>query len=230
MTAEATCDTNNVPPPDDVDLYCLQCGYNLRGHSGDPRRCPECGHLNPMGDLEIPAELITKQLERMETAPTACVAAFSLVVLCTILWFYLIIGESREFLPLLCLFCTIQIFSIILWIWGINRFKAACLGRPGWFSLLVKYHIYGSILFCIIVLSFAVYIGFKLTNLYVRGLDTTELMLLIGVLAVVFLTIRIFGYRVRQNIKQDMDILQRGVAVDLARERLRQELRRKPKE
>ena len=37
---------------DDRDLYCLQCGYNLRGLSGDPRRCPECGHMNPLGDIE----------------------------------------------------------------------------------------------------------------------------------------------------------------------------------
>jgi DNA-directed RNA polymerase subunit RPC12/RpoP len=27
----------------DRDLYCLTCGYNLRGLPGDPIRCPECG-------------------------------------------------------------------------------------------------------------------------------------------------------------------------------------------
>ncbi|MHC4443198.1 MAG: hypothetical protein ACYTF1_09325 [Planctomycetota bacterium] len=59
----------------DIDLYCLQCGYNLRGHTGDPRRCPECGSLNPVGDLVLPAPLIKAQLRRMETAPTLCVGA-----------------------------------------------------------------------------------------------------------------------------------------------------------
>ena len=52
-------------PALDRDLYCLTCGYNLRGLSGDPVRCPECGNLNPIGDVEIPAEIITKQLRRM---------------------------------------------------------------------------------------------------------------------------------------------------------------------
>lgn len=27
----------------DFDLFCLTCGYNLRGLRGDPVRCPECG-------------------------------------------------------------------------------------------------------------------------------------------------------------------------------------------
>ena len=47
-------------PPEDLDLYCLECGYNLRGHSGDPRRCPECFHLNSVGDAELSAEMISR--------------------------------------------------------------------------------------------------------------------------------------------------------------------------
>ncbi len=37
--------------PLDRDLYCLQCEYNLRGLSGDPVRCPECGRLNKRVEL-----------------------------------------------------------------------------------------------------------------------------------------------------------------------------------
>src|SRR3989442_10695322 len=33
--------TEKPAKPEDIDLYCLECGYNLRGLSGDPRRCPE---------------------------------------------------------------------------------------------------------------------------------------------------------------------------------------------
>jgi hypothetical protein len=33
---------------------CLDCGYRLRGLSGDPRRCPECGLVNPS---ELPKEV-----------------------------------------------------------------------------------------------------------------------------------------------------------------------------
>ncbi|MHC4235736.1 MAG: hypothetical protein ACYSUQ_11520, partial [Planctomycetota bacterium] len=36
------------------DLYCLECGYNLRGIAGDPRRCPECWYANSVADMRIP--------------------------------------------------------------------------------------------------------------------------------------------------------------------------------
>jgi len=48
----------------DLDLYCLNCGYNLRGLSGDP-----------MSVMTVPAGAVARELRRMETAPTVCVAA-----------------------------------------------------------------------------------------------------------------------------------------------------------
>jgi len=58
----------------DEDLFCLDCGYNLRGLRGDPVRCPECGHDNDLGTVSIPASLIRTALHEMETYPTMCVA------------------------------------------------------------------------------------------------------------------------------------------------------------
>src|SRR5262245_4320370 len=52
-----------------IDVYCLSCGYNLRGLSGDPCRCPECAHLNPIGDLLVPAGVISRYLRALETWP-----------------------------------------------------------------------------------------------------------------------------------------------------------------
>ena len=48
--------------PADLDLFCLGCGYNLRGLCGDPRCCPECGTNNRVSDLTIPSHVIAKQL------------------------------------------------------------------------------------------------------------------------------------------------------------------------
>ncbi len=33
-------------------MYCVSCGYDLRGHEGFPRTCPECGWLNRRRDLQ----------------------------------------------------------------------------------------------------------------------------------------------------------------------------------
>ena len=56
------------------NIYCLQGGYNLRGLSGDPVRCPECGEKNSLGSAAIPARYIESALRNMNTTPTRCVA------------------------------------------------------------------------------------------------------------------------------------------------------------
>src|SRR4051812_29675363 len=45
MTDSASPDalTNADALPADAGLFCLGCGYDLRGLSGDTARCPECG-------------------------------------------------------------------------------------------------------------------------------------------------------------------------------------------
>lgn len=65
----------------DEDWCCLSCGYLLRGLSGDPIRCPECGHLNQVDELRA---LHSRQFRQGKT--TAMVAVITL----SILWF----GES----------------------------------------------------------------------------------------------------------------------------------------
>lgn len=64
-----------------LDLYCLECGYNLRGQSGDPRRCSECGHHNSVEDLEVPAKLIRRALRQLESGAALCGASASTLLL-----------------------------------------------------------------------------------------------------------------------------------------------------
>ena len=73
----------NVGGMDDPNrnLYCFGCGYNLRGLSGDPRRCPECAKLNAMVDLEVPAEMINRTLRRIQTGPALSTSAFVALIL-----------------------------------------------------------------------------------------------------------------------------------------------------
>ena len=67
---------NQLPQSDDltdVDLYCLHCGYNLRGLSGDPRRCPECGQFSPLGEAAVPGPFLRRSQRRLRAPPSLCV-------------------------------------------------------------------------------------------------------------------------------------------------------------
>ncbi len=117
----------------DVDFYCLECGYNLRGLAGDPKRCPECFHLNPINELSVTAKEINRQLGRLETGPTCCVAAFVAIALGVLA----IIRGGWELSLLMFL------AAVALWVGGAGSFSDSCGGRPGWFRALVRFQMYG---------------------------------------------------------------------------------------
>jgi len=50
------------------DLFCLSCAYNLRGLSGDPIRCPECGTENPVELVQASAPLVLAHIRQTEDA------------------------------------------------------------------------------------------------------------------------------------------------------------------
>ncbi|UCD29500.1 MAG: hypothetical protein JSV03_03190 [Planctomycetota bacterium] len=235
MSEEATGSSNSKPKPGDIDLYCLQCGYNLRGHTGDPRRCPECGHLNHMGDLELPAKLISKQLQRMETAPTVCVGAIIIMILLCIpiilAWLDAKRQESSIDDSWACC-CMPQLGLVIVWLLGLSSFQSSCLNKPGWRRLLFKYHLYGilSSSLILLILFGVLYAGYWIDKtIFSANKGYLIIIFLIIDVTLVILTIFKLGGWARCKIKKDLDILQREVAVKIARDRLQKELRRKPK-
>ena len=44
---------NDQPAPDIERFFCIYCGYDLTGHSGHERRCPECGKKTTLDDLRM---------------------------------------------------------------------------------------------------------------------------------------------------------------------------------
>jgi hypothetical protein len=214
----------------DIDLYCLTCGYNLRGLSGDPRRCPECGNLNPVGDLEIPANLIKAQLYRMESAPACGVAVLLLTV---IVWAAFSIGwawsprwprSSPE--SFACAFCL----SLLLppaWLLCMHSFRKSCLDHAGWFALWVRYQTFGAAM-ALLVLSpifFSRELADPLTGgWYSRHTGIRQFGILI--VLVIAVAVILFTQRTYRRMREEMDVMQRGVAVDIARETLRKRLGR----
>jgi hypothetical protein len=214
--------------PIEIDLYCLECGYNLRGLSGDPVRCPECAFLNPIGDVEIPAPIISKQLRRMETAPAASVLGFLFLLPLLGLWAAII--DDGVWLDADAIVCVgVPTFgSLLTWIVGAYRFRSSCLGRPGWLATLLRYQLIALLLVAVIGIVFGcAACVVKLSSGPVAAYDRLAAYALGGLAAfLLVLAVILRGLRpVHRWLKAPMEQLQRQVAVRLARDRIRQELR-----
>jgi hypothetical protein len=79
-----------VVVPADKDIYCLDCGYNLRGLSGMERTCPECGRCNPLDQRLVDPAIIAK----MRTKLTRRDRRASVIAACCVLLFALATQEA----------------------------------------------------------------------------------------------------------------------------------------
>lgn len=119
---------------ENLDVPCLDCGYNLRGLPGDPRRCPECGLVNPVL-VDVPESLIQKHLWHLNRVPMACVGGAVVGVLVGLPAVALAVGH-RGGLSLL-------LFAAIPWAAGLWHFRRACGGRRGWARDFAEYQLVG---------------------------------------------------------------------------------------
>ena len=137
---------SDVPPT--MDLYCMRCGYNLRGLSGDPMRCPECGEDNVLRDLLLPADRIAKQLKKLETAPTHCFGA----VLAASIGFAIVVSELDDLVSLgrtAAIWGPFLIYALIAFPLGVRRFAASCLHQPGWGWALFRFNLFAVAIFAL---------------------------------------------------------------------------------
>ncbi|HVP10167.1 MAG TPA: hypothetical protein VMV94_03155 [Phycisphaerae bacterium] len=223
---------SQVPPSpaEDIDLYCLKCGYNLRGLSGDPRRCPECFYMNPMGDLELPAPFISAQLRRMESAPAYCVACVFFAGLFALppaaLMLSVLRGQPFE-QDTFCCFGSVLLGMIGAWVAFAMQFRNSCLGKPGWFATLLRFHAYGLVMISAVI--GIIWLGTELLDIAAPGtkFGRPPALRLCGLAALgicVLLGSSWIAPRLHARAKGNMEQLQREVAVQLARERLRRKL------
>ena len=63
-TASGQPPEDDQPAPDIERFFCIYCGYDLTGHSGDTRRCPECGNTTTIEKLR--AALAMKSISAWE--------------------------------------------------------------------------------------------------------------------------------------------------------------------
>lgn len=120
--------------PLDIDLYCLNCGYNLRGLPGDPIRCPECFHINSHEDLLCPPREVQRRVRKMHRCADLCVLVGFLVVVS-------LVGAGATG----HIGCPVFAVLALALPWGIcvTEFKNACLAEPGWQRTLLWLHLHG---------------------------------------------------------------------------------------
>lgn len=189
------------------DIYCLICGYNLRGLAGDPVRCPECGNLNDLGTAAIPAEIIHLGMRNMETSPTMCAGcAFALVVFVSPFLFVAHLAYP-------CIL-MIAIPSLLGWIPFYFRMKRIYENRPGWRSILRDFHL---ATFCcsagVPLLWLTVIFGVRQRNPTVGYWSFGMLLVTVALF--------VLGLRIYRSAQCRMVTMQREAAVRMAREFMR---------
>jgi hypothetical protein len=220
----------SLPPALDRDLYCLTCGYNLRGHSGDPVRCPECGNLNPMSEITLPAELISAQLRRMESAPATCVGTLLLFFTAQALFWWGLFYARRHPCPdagvIPCCAGIASFGALVAWMWSVYSFRSSCLGKPGWLGVLVTYHLCGLVGGGAIIGAMALATWFLWPGLSSDwAIAAAEHAIVVSVLFGLCLAgTLVLVKKLYARLTQDMHILQREVATTLVRDRVRRKL------
>lgn len=185
----------------DEDLYCMHCGYNLRGLSGDPVRCPECGVFNERGELVVPASMIKQALRDMETAPSLAVACFVIILVCSIpAMFGLFMGLA------------VALPTIVVW-YACLKWTAQIFERQrGWARILFDFHL-SMVLFTAIV-------PLAIVTASVRRVPGWAP---IPVAVVLFL----IGMRIYRRAQAHLALSQREAAVHIGQKMTRRSMRRR---
>ncbi len=128
------------------DLYCVECGYNLRGLTGELLRCPECGTNNPLVDLAPAAGAIQQHIRRMERSLNAAVALTTLsIVPLTVL---LLLSRSyslRTIASTPAIIIPLGVLAALLlvcWLTCMAQFRRLTLCSRAWLRSALIYHLW----------------------------------------------------------------------------------------
>lgn len=113
----------------DVDIYCLHCGYNVRGLSGDPRRCPECGNMIPLGLTDVPEHLVKRQLRLMNMQAILMPLSLCVVAVFGVIGIGMMCDKfGRESGVVLTL---VAVAALGFLVWCVREFRSDCGSQPG---------------------------------------------------------------------------------------------------
>lgn len=196
-----------------LDLYCLECGYNLRGHAGDPRRCPECGHLNRMEDLEVPAKLIRRALRRLESGAATCgvSAAAMLLVVPLLIGMVMLNAQPPTFAWIFVV--SVGVAAMISFVVGMFHFRRSCARNSRWLPTLLWFTVLACLIFVTGLPVFVAVCGIAIAVLFWPAGAHSWVVPWIAV-AIAMLPLSVWLYRVA---KRAIHPLQRETAARFAR-------------
>jgi hypothetical protein len=109
----------------------------------------QCGKLNAVADLEVPAEKINKALRRLETGSALSTSAFATLIFWLLPTLYVAIfpfpGYSPPPLWIWVFLISLILLAVIGWVVGVLIFRSSCMGKVGWVTALASFHLYGTL-------------------------------------------------------------------------------------
>ncbi len=102
---------NEDAAPDIDRFFCIYCCYDLTGHSGDARSCPECGNVTTTALLQAALLVQRRSLRSLEPA-TIPSLLFWIVVFAGAIS----IGTQQLWAHVFCA------LSVSAWVWSIARY------------------------------------------------------------------------------------------------------------
>jgi hypothetical protein len=128
------------PPALDRHLYCLTCGYNLRGLSGDPLRCPECGNPTPASDAtrhELERRIGAQKQARARVATGASLCAIAVGAAVFFLGLFAVADDVFRPMRLLP-YST----CAVIWVVGALTYVFECRRLPRWLHAFAHHQAY----------------------------------------------------------------------------------------
>ena len=139
-----------------ADVHCVACGYNLRGLTGDPVCCPECGRLNRVQVGAAPQTYVEAELAALVSGAKRGLWAALLCGLMLLVTILIAIEEDLAvgLVTLLCLGETLAFGAVAAN--SLAGYRASSHRAPGWLSALLRAWACGLLRFVIGLLMCAV--------------------------------------------------------------------------
>ena len=187
VPCSATADGNSgsgTTAPDVERFFCIYCGYDLTGHSGHERRCPECGKTTTLDELRMTLAM-KKSISAWETPvlpsllflPTAFFGLPSVIIFLesSVDWF-------------LAMFWLLFAISAVAWGLALRIYFRRYCNHYDWLVFLGESHLVA------VQISFGgVVLGGTALALIPSGFDT--LMLIVLMASAVFVASSYWPYR-----------------------------------